>query len=529
MTFTENGAIAHGGTGNLCLNFFTRVMAHDKATAMTDENIVKHIKSSWRESPSTTLRLLAHLRDVRGGKGERHAATVCWKWLVQNHPVQARANMQHVSFFGRWKDMLDIFVGTALETDMFQLYVAQLLEDFEHLNKGKSTDDPIERCQHFGQVSLAAKWAPTEGCKEDKDAKKVDRVPPSYTMAMMLYHQCPSSPAGLSDSALMRWYRKTFLTPLREVLDLVESHLCKHEFDQIDFSKVPGVALKMYSRKTFPKHAAERFAQWQRDVLAGKAKINSGTVDPYEVVHLLVNNTATEEQKPTLEAYYCDQLAKLRGKNCRALVVADVSGSMVGTPMEVSVAMAIWISAMAAPPWRDIFFTFDSRPAIISLAGCSTLEERVRVTLRAPWGGSTDLQATLDLILTRATESSLPPDQMPTRLIIVSDMQFNQACSAGSAGSAGSNIFTNLEVMRAKFRAAGYEMPVVVFWNVRGNTKSDAAPATADDRGVVMLSGFSKNMIASVLEDTAIPTPYDQMLKVLSDPRYDRMRLEIGI
>jgi len=85
-------------------------------------------------------------------------------------------------------------------------------------------------------------------------------------------------------------------------------------------------------------------------------------------------------------------------------------------------------------------------------------------------------------------------------------------------------LFTNLEVMRAKFRKAGYDMPIIVFWNVRGNVNPQSgAPATADDKGVIMLSGFSKSLLTLIMEGDELPTPRDIMLKALSDERYDRL------
>lgn len=329
----------------------------------------------------------------------------------------------------------------------------------------------------------------------------------------------------------MRWYRKAFLSPLREVIGIVERYLCQQKYDQIDFSKVPGVALKIYSKKTFttvkrPELAA-RFAQWQQDVLSGKAKMNSGTVDPYEVVDLLCSHKASKEQLPTLEAYYKTQVETLRSKLAEkygdqvpsSVFVVDTSGSMSGTPLVVALSLGIWGSAVANPAWRDLFFTFSSTPSIVSLADCKTLQERVNVAREANWGMSTDLQATLDLILSTAQNQKLTPEQMPSRLVIISDMQFNIAIP-------GAEIFTNLEVTKVKYRKAGYDMPIVVFWNVRGNTDSKTgAPATATDHGVIMLSGFSKSLLTLIMEgdEINVPTPQDIMLKALSDERYDRL------
>lgn len=528
MTMTENGALAHLNTGVKCLDFYTKVMARDKHTAMRDATIEQYMADAWDECPLLALRLVANLRDVRGatGKGERHAATVCWKWLLKNHPNQVKVNMVHIPYFGRWKDLLDICLGTELETEMLQLYADQLVCDRNEYLKGFHSDDPVERSRHYSAVSLAPKWAPTEGCAYDKAAKKDNRPNPSFQLATIL-HDMTSDAPDVSGTGMLRWYRQTYLAPLRKVNGIVESMLCQQKFDEIDFSKVPGVALKLYSKNAFTSmkrpELAERFAEWQKDVLNGKTRMNSNTVDPYEVVDLIYRDKASLSQMPTLEAFYKTQVEALRSKLAdedvpSSVFVIDVSASMNGTPMAVALSLAIWGSAIANAAWRDLFFTFDSNPSIVSMADCTSLKSRIYKALSASVGGSTNLQATLDLILSTARDKGLTPEQMPSRLVIVSDMQFNEATSDSE------QLFTNLEVMRAKFRAAGYDMPIVVFWNVRGNTgRTTGAPATVDDKGVIMLSGFSKSLLTFVMEGDDIPTPYEIMLKALSDERYDRL------
>ena len=530
MTFTDNGALTHSNTGSALLDFFTKVMARDKSTAMSDTDICTHMTAAWAESPILALKLIANLRDFRGdsGKGERHASVVCWKWLLDNHHEQVLHNMKHIPFYGRWEDLLDIFCNTPYQHSALMLFRDQLMTDLSILN-APSTDDVVQRCSDLSKLSLAPKWAPSEKCKYDKAAKRNKNPPVSHLLARMLYDATDGTPSGLDSNhgGLMRWYRTTYITPLRNALDIVETHLCKKEFDKIDFSKVPGVALKMYSKNAFPKHVPEQFAEWQRKVASGDAKINSNTVDPYSVVEEYVNHTATEAQKPTLEAFYHDQIAKFKAKFLKkygadhipsSVVVCDTSGSMTqcgGTPLNVAISMAIWISSLAETDWKDIFFTFNHSPEIIDLSHCTGLEDRVATTKAAPWGGNTDLQATFDLILSRAVSRKLTPEQMPRQLVIVSDMQFDAAC--------GSHMYTNLDAITAKFRNAGYPRPDIVFWNVAGT--STGAPATADERGIIMLSGFCKANINLLLEGDDFPTPREIMMKAINDERYDRLTI----
>ena len=51
---------------------------------------------AWNEDPLDTLKLIAHLRDVRGGKGEQPLFHDCVKWLLKKHPLTLIANLTEV-------------------------------------------------------------------------------------------------------------------------------------------------------------------------------------------------------------------------------------------------------------------------------------------------------------------------------------------------------------------------------------------------------------------------------------------------
>jgi Mg-chelatase subunit ChlD len=437
---------------------------------------------------------------------------ICWQWLTEHHFPQVDENAKHLPFYGRWEDLVQFFTATDYQSCAMELIANQLKLDKSLYDQALALqDNPEEARKLIGQISLCAKWAPTEGCTYDKQASKAKCQAPSTTITQFLY------PDGCRPSENLKDYRTEYLTPLRGALNIVERLLCAKKYDDVDFSKVPSVALKIYSAKCFPTHMADRFAEWQRQVMKGRAKANVRQVDPYEVVRLYLDGEVTEAQKPTLEAFYKLQLEEFKrkyGSSClgSTVCVVDTSGSMAGTPMAVAVSLGVWISGLADPMW-NLIYTFNSEPCAVPLTHCETLESRITEIKKADWGGNTNLQATFKLILSRAQEHALTDEQMPRRLVIISDMQFDQACSDS----------TNLEAIRAQYRAAGYTMPQIVFWNVNAKSGADAAPARDDERGITMISGFSKNLIPILINGLSIPTPYDMMLHILSAERYDRM------
>lgn len=539
MVFTENGAPAVASTGSECLNFFASVLARDAKTAMPDDRIQQCMEAAWREDPALSLRLLAHLRDCRGGKGERHAAEVCWRWLVGNQAAIVEDKIKHIPFYGRWSDLCDIFIGTPFLPLAMNVFADQLYADRNTLKAAESCEDPAEARKLLATISLAAKWAPTEDCNDDirsrlsnmkigKDAGWYLTVP-SCLIAMRLWElDYPAVPVPGDFRGVMKNYRVNYLSPLRKSINVVERLLCAKSYDEIDFSKVPSLALLRYTKKCFPKHMPERFAQWQMDVLTGKKKVNHSQVDPYQVVERIMSGSICESELPTLEAFYQQQVAAIRAKGTvgNTCVVADTSSSMRGTPMTVAVAMAIWISACANQEWRDMFYSFNTTPEVVDLRECQTLVDRVRVAQAAPWGGSTDLLATFELMLTTAREKGYTQAEMPSRLIIISDMQFNKAVVQYEKAAA--TVDTILQTARQRFSVAGFMLPDIVFWNVRGDVdKVKGFPATSTEAGVAMISGFSSKIIDILLDNAPLPTPYDLMLRTLMVERYDRMAMVI--
>ena len=111
-------------------------------------------------------------------------------------------------------------------------------------------------------------------------------------------------------------------------------------------------------------------------------------------------------------------------------------------------------------------------------------------------------------------------------------MQFDRARGRYNGGTFMSKI-------KAKFAAAGYEMPLLVYWNVNAG-KTGIFQETVGGEQCCMVSGFSPSLFKAVIEGTSYEeetiitkdgevktvtvqklNPLDMMVKTLSDPRYD--------
>jgi hypothetical protein len=141
-----------------------------------------------------------------------------------------------------------------------------------------------------------------------------------------------------------------------------------------------------------------------------------------------------------------------------------------------------------------------------------SLRQAVDAIVKNPHNGlNTDFQAIFRLLLNKANELKVPPEQMPSAIWVISDMEFDEA---------GENT-TNLDAVRAQYQQSGYPMPALIFWNVA--SRHMQTPALAEDQGVVLISGFSARAFQAALENKTI-TPYEAMMSVLLSERYQPVR-----
>jgi hypothetical protein len=112
-------------------------------------------------------------------------------------------------------------------------------------------------------------------------------------------------------------------------------------------------------------------------------------------------------------------------------------------------------------------------------------------------------------ILNVAVKGKVPQEDMPSMLLILSDMQFN-ACVEHDDSA--------MEMIARQFTSNGYEVPKVVFWNINS---SDNVPVKHDESGVALVSGFSPSIVKAILAaDTSEFTPEAIMLKAIMSDRY---------
>jgi len=191
---------------------------------------------------------------------------------------------------------------------------------------------------------------------------------------------------------------------------------------------------------------------------------------------------------------------------------SSVSDGSTLTCMDVAISLGLYISEKNTGAFQDAFITFSERPHLQYLKG--NLKERFNQLESSEWGMSTDLESVFKLILKKAKSENLDASEMPEQIMILSDMQFNEAISDPS--------LTAYSMIRENFEEAGYAMPEIVFWNLQSRDRN--VPVSFDEAGTALISGFSPAILTSLLNGTGI-TPVLIMDETLNKPRYSKISL----
>jgi hypothetical protein len=76
---------------------------------------------------------------------------------------------------------------------------------------------------------------------------------------------------------------------------------------------------------------------------------------------------------------------------------------------------------------------------------------------------------------------------------------------------------SSFEVVQRNFEKYGYELPQIVFWNVRSTS---TVPEKSDVKGVSLVSGYSPNVLCGVMGEEII-TAEETMMNAIMNKRYD--------
>lgn len=471
---TENCAIAMKSTLNAVYDMFAFGGAY---RSRSDADVILLFKKAFEEDRTYALKCLFYLRDCRGGVGERRFFRLCTKWLAENYPNVMRRNLQYVPEFGRYDDWY-VFVDTPLENDMFTLMRKQLALDVQ--------------CK---TPSLLAKWLKSENTSS-AESRRLGNKTREY---LKMSH---------------KQYRKT-LSILRQRINVLERLMSANEWDKIEFDKIPSKAGLVYknafARRDIIKAKFEAFAK------SKDTKVNAKTLFPYEVVRQAIRccDGLNGTDRAMINKYW-DNLENVFNDeySFNAMAIVDTSGSMQGcwnsnnniAPIDIAISLGLYCAEKANGPFHGHYISFASRPQLIPTDGVDFVDKVKRI-YRTNLCDNTNLEAAFDLVLNTAVKHNMKQEDLPQSLIIISDMEIDQARN-GYWYRDSRDVKTTMSAIRNKWTRAGYKCPNLVYWNVdaRNDTILDDGP------NVTYVSGASSAIFTQIMTGkTGINLMYDKL------------------
>ncbi len=455
MIRTKEGGTQHEHALDHAVEFFSKAGSmFSKAEHFYDgqETALSLFQKVWISDKPTAFKLLLWLRDCRGGAGNRSGFRECLSWLANFEPDWVAVNIGWIPEVGRWDDMRVVY-GTAVEHKAVPVW-AKAIQD----------------CN-----VLAAKWAD----RKDKPLKHA---------------------LGFKEEGKFRKY----LAKIRKD-HIVEHKMSTSRWNEIAYHTVPSLAMARYTN-AFNRHDPVRFAAYKERLKSGTDSVHAQVLFPHDCVRTVFHGQAdiADAQFEALPNY-------MEGVDERVIVISDTSGSMAirisGSvqAVHVSQGMALYCSAKIGKdnPFHKKFIGFCSESKFKDWSELS-FSQAVRnrdIVDRAV--GSTRIDKALDLILKTATFFKLHQDQMPTTLLIVSDMQFH--AGAGNFWPwSRSGGHMNYEACMAEVKNAlnrwtekGYQIPKIVYWNTAGYA---GQPDTVMSKNIALVSGFSPAVLKAIFK-----------------------------
>lgn len=453
---TANGAKTLGTSNNSAVDLFAII----GSSRNKPDDVVRLFKIALADDRKLALRILLWARDCRGGAGERKIFELCMKEIINTFSESdLRDLFSKIEEIGRYDDFF-VFIENQKSREFAIAFLMHRL--FDQKTSG-----------------LVAKWLPREKSAHSNIAKIIRNT--------------------------LKLTPKQYRTMLVTLTDVVEQKMCAKDFSNILYEHVPSLAMARYG-KAFGRNDPERFLEYKNKIAAGEVKAKATSLFPHDLIRSV-------RQDPALADSQWKELKNYIPENVSILPIVDVSSSM-NCPasgsvncMDVSVALGLYISEKQKSAFKDVVVTFHTSPEMFKVKG-DTLLDRDRSIRSAPWGGSTNFEASMKLVLNHAIRNNVSAEDMPDYLICCSDMEFDNA----------SGKKTNFESVKQMYADAGYKMPKLIFWQLNG--RANNMQAKSNEENVAMISGFSPAILESVLCGD-IPTPVSVMNNAVMNPRYD--------
>lgn len=516
-----NGCHEYISTDNDLVSFFFKLV-RDLSITETFSYFEKICNNAPVETLADLVVLTFHTRATRNmGKGERKLfydmLMGIQKFMGEDVLLKLLPLIPH---YGYYKDYIFIMNHDLCSKKIYEeckeIICRQILEDFTSLTIGKN------------EISLLGKYMPREKGSNSKLA---------FEFADKLFEG--------SKVAKLKKYRKMLSSLNRDGIKTVtETFMCSNRFSEIDFTKVASLCLnrnkKAFMNETM-RGSGQRSMEYDRikarENLINVKTVHGGQLFPHDLVKPIVYDAWSRQSETSIEPV--DENVKLLDKQWKdvcektfdytndafsnTLVMVDTSGSMTSNnflPISVAIAMGIIVSENCGNCFKDMVMTFHSQPELVSLKSANSFYEKVNMVLNIPWGYNTNLFVAFEKVVEISLKYNV--DTLPN-LMIVSDMQFDEACHATTdvMYEQIQKYISSVSATHSLECVKNWKMPKIIFWNVNARTRG--FPVKSNTTNTILVSGFSPSLLKNVFSENynKEETPEQVVRNILDDENFE--------
>lgn len=455
-----------------------------KATrGISYDRLINMLQKSASESVIDTFILAFYLRDCRHGKGERTLGRKALQWLAINYSQSFSKILRLIPEYGRWDDLFIIFPNAVLLNRMDNYLSKDVdIESFKKLQSvavkmfASRLQEDICRMQIGSNISLAAKWAPTENDHKDQRFDLVETL-------------CKELGVTKSD------YRKKYISPLRRYLKLVENNLRLNQFHTIRYDKMPNMAFQKYFN-SFKKKDEVALNLYLKDTTSVVNKTSN--MFPHDILreYDIFNANDVNHQIEIKWKYYLENYKNMNIKKTIPVLHTSSSFYKNKTMFLRAVSFALFISRKSCAPFNNLIIRNTDSPFHYAPA-----QEHVITTLKQlieyQPESNVDILKVMKMILHNAKQHHLRQEDMPSYLLYICDVDCIKTDIIKSKFASKSVL---MQTIQSLFESSGYVAPKIIFFNM--NSSSTSFPILSNHQNVGMISGYSPQIMKSILNDS---------------------------
>lgn len=516
LSVTDNGALVYKTTGKPFVDLNFSLSSFRSANGQKLQDLIDKFAKCYHENPVLAWKYLFYVGDIREGAGERKAFLEMFKFMIKEESQYIVAGMLKLipeyTRFDVWFKIWEAVKEIAVSGPEYNYLLS--FHDIIGYLVDKQWQEDVRGMINGEEISLLAKWMPSINTSSKR----------TKSLAFDAMEMLGFNPAS---AVHQKHYRQT-LSQLRAYINVVEKNMSENDWQDINYEKIPSKAAIKY-KAAFYRHDNSRYQNYIDKAVAGEKKFNASVTQPHEIIRQIRSGQYNNATSQTLEAAW-KNLKNMMVED--TIVVCDTSGSMgnyIGSTkvraIDVSIGLAIYCAERLSGSMHNKFITFDYNPNFVSFSD-GTLIEKMQ-SFRCINAGNTDIQAVFKLLADSYARGRIREIDMPSKILIISDMQFDTA-RRKQFGMVRSKfvehqhtdqqtLFDTIKEEWAQITKGKVSMPKLIFWNVC-DTDKDTIPMVENENGLILLSGFSTNILKMAMSGQY--DPFAALLEILGSKRY---------